>query len=77
VRANARGVIDLIEDGHATSGAGLGLGLYIAHEIVYAHGGTLTVSSSPADGTTFTFSLPRIVPRRPRTTTAEEPVLAR
>jgi signal transduction histidine kinase len=39
--------------------AGLGLGLYIAHAIVCAHGGTLAVSSAPEDGTTFTITLPR------------------
>lgn len=38
---------------------GLGLGLFIAREIVAAHGGTITVSSSAAHGTTFTVSLPR------------------
>jgi PAS domain S-box-containing protein len=40
------------------SGKGLGLGLYIAHQIVAAHAGTIAVDSS--DGTTvFTVSLPR------------------
>jgi signal transduction histidine kinase len=47
---------------------GLGLGLYIAHEIVHAHGGTLVVSSSASEGTTFKFALPRRVLRRARTT---------
>lgn len=56
------------------SDEGLGLGLYIAHEIVNAHGGTLTVSSVAGKGTTFTFVLPRSVPRRARTTTGEESV---
>ena len=46
--------------------SGLGLGLYIAHEIVRAHGGTLVVSSSARAGTTFTFTLPRRVPPRAR-----------
>jgi signal transduction histidine kinase len=36
---------------------GLGLGLYIAHQIAVAHGGTLTVSSTPAE-TCFTFRMP-------------------
>jgi PAS domain S-box-containing protein len=57
------------------SDEGLGLGLYIANEIVHAHGGTLTVSSVAGKGTTFTFALPRSVPRRARTTTGEEPVV--
>ena len=38
-------------------GAGLGLGLYIAHEIVMAHGGGITVRSDDS-GTTFTLELP-------------------
>ena len=38
---------------------GLGLGLYIAERIVSAHGGTLAVTSTVADGTTFEVRLPR------------------
>ena len=41
---------------------GLGLGLYIAREVVTAHGGTIRASSSEADGTTFTVELPRHKP---------------
>lgn len=37
----------------------LGLGLYIAREIVLAHNGTLTVTSTEAEGTTFEVTLPR------------------
>ena len=37
---------------------GLGLGLYIAHEITASHGGTITVDSTN-DTTTFTLVLPR------------------
>lgn len=36
---------------------GLGLGLYIAHEIATAHGGTLDVKSTPEE-TRFTFTMP-------------------
>jgi len=47
----------------ATSSAsgtrGLGLGLYIAREVVTAHGGTLEVTSTEGSGTTFTAKLPR------------------
>jgi PAS domain S-box-containing protein len=37
----------------------IGLGLYIVRELVLAHGGTVEVSSTEAEGTTFTVSLPR------------------
>jgi signal transduction histidine kinase len=38
---------------------GIGLGLYIAREIVIAHAGTITVASSEETGTVFTVCLPR------------------
>jgi signal transduction histidine kinase len=38
---------------------GLGLGLYIVREIVYAHGGTIELVSAADVGTTFSVSLPR------------------
>lgn len=37
---------------------GLGLGLYIAHTIVKAHGGELSATSTEGEGTTFTMVLP-------------------
>lgn len=37
---------------------GLGLGLFIAGEIVKRHGGTITVQSASGEGTTFTLALP-------------------
>jgi len=40
-------------------GRGLGLGLYIVRAIANAHGGTVDVSSSRTEGTTFRLSLPR------------------
>lgn len=40
----------------------LGLGLYIVHSIIAAHGGTVQVVSSPDEGTTFTLRLPRQSP---------------
>ncbi|WP_164018034.1 AAA family ATPase [Pyxidicoccus trucidator] len=41
---------------------GLGLGLYIAHEIVSAFGGSIHVDSTPGVGTCFTVLLPRMRP---------------
>ncbi len=38
---------------------GLGLGLYIVQQLVLAHGGSISVSSSADTGTTFTVRLPR------------------
>ncbi|MFY0582054.1 ATP-binding protein [Cystobacter fuscus] len=40
-------------------GSGLGLGLYIVQQLVLAHQGTVSVSSTAEDGTTFTVRLPR------------------
>jgi PAS domain S-box-containing protein len=40
-----------------TKSSSLGLGLYIAQQIVAAHGGTLTVTSTAEDGTRFTAKL--------------------
>jgi signal transduction histidine kinase/PAS domain-containing protein len=37
---------------------GLGLGLYLANEIVKRHGGTMRVESTIGEGATFTFTLP-------------------
>lgn len=39
----------------------LGMGLYIAREIAHAHGGHISVTSCPDNGTTFRVSLPRTI----------------
>ena len=38
--------------------SGLGLGLYIAHQIVVAHNGSIRVNSTPPDGAEFVVTLP-------------------
>lgn len=45
-----------------TGNDNLGLGLYITREIVTAHGGRIQLTSTEAEGTTFTLSLPRVCP---------------
>ena len=42
------------------TGHGLGLGLYITHELVTAHGGQIEVASVEGQGTTFSISLPAL-----------------
>ena len=44
--------------------AGLGLGLYLAREIVLAHGGTIEAGSTPGGGTTISVRLPLGKPKR-------------
>ncbi|MBO0793375.1 MAG: PAS domain-containing protein, partial [Ktedonobacteraceae bacterium] len=54
-------LFDRFYRGNKTAGQkqeGLGLGLYISHEIITLHGGQMWVSSSEGQGSTFYFSLP-------------------
>ena len=52
----------LPDENSPPSSKNLGLGLYITKEVVVAHGGTIDVTSSETDGTTFTARLPRSDP---------------
>jgi signal transduction histidine kinase len=44
----------------------LGIGMYIARQIMVAHTGTVSVASNEAEGTTFGMALPRRLPPHPR-----------
>ena len=48
----------IFEPFFTTKPGGTGLGLYISHDIVKRHGGSLTVKSQPGSGTTFSVELP-------------------
>jgi signal transduction histidine kinase len=52
------GMFEPFRRGRRPESAGLGLGLYIVERIVNAHGGSITVASTPEDGTTFEVRLP-------------------
>ena len=46
-------------ENHASDGSGAGLGLSISSWIATSHGGTLNLTNSTPDGSTFTISLPK------------------
>lgn len=46
---------------------GTGLGLFIARQIIRQHGGEIEFESTPAQGSRFTVSLPRILPEEAKT----------
>ena len=52
-------IFEPLSRGTSDSPRNLGLGLFIACAIVIAHGGEISVTSSPESGTTFDVALPR------------------
>lgn len=46
--------------------SGIGVGLYVVHEIMRLHGGTISVDSTPGVGSTFTIGLPLLQQDAPR-----------
>ena len=53
-------VVHLFEPYRTTKERGTGLGLMISKRIVNEHGGTISVESTPGEGTSFTIRIPRI-----------------
>lgn len=51
-------IFEPFERAGTTTGAGLGLGLYIARQLAEAHGGSLSVESTYGEGAAFTLRLP-------------------
>jgi PAS domain S-box-containing protein len=58
-------IFDQFERGTSPSVPGMGLGLWIVRRTVAAHGGSVTLESSPGKGATFTVVLP-VAPEPPR-----------
>ena len=57
-REQQRSIFQKFGRGRESRRAGTGLGLYITKGLVRAHGGDVTVESTPGEGATFTVTLP-------------------
>jgi signal transduction histidine kinase len=56
------------------TGKGTGMGLSVVHGLVQSHGGSITVASTPGQGTTFDIFLPRLEGHPSPADTAEAPL---
>lgn len=63
-REHQQSIFDRFVRMPGTPDRGAGLGLYIARELVTAHGGEIGVVSEPGQGATFWFTIPRVPPTR-------------
>jgi PAS domain S-box-containing protein len=72
----AEHLAQIFEPLYTTKPGGTGLGLHIVQEVVAAHEGQLTVESGVGQGTTFTITLPRVLPEAPTPSSGETPPVA-
>ncbi len=57
--ADKQRIFDQFYRGKSPTGEGLGLGLFITRQIVHAHGGEISLESSPGKGSVFTVTIPK------------------
>ena len=67
-------IFDRFERGaRSNEHGGLGLGLYITRQLVEAHGGSISVTSTPGSGSTFRVELPLAIDAEQPVTPEREP----
>jgi signal transduction histidine kinase len=67
----------LFQPFHSTNGLrGTGLGLVVTKKVLDEHGGTIEVESAPAEGTTFTLTLPVTAEQVPALADTQDPEIS-